>query len=199
MIMTWLKGPIIIAVMVLAAVSARAERWTVAATGAEVVFTSKAPLETFRGRTADLTGWLDFDPKNLVGGVSGELVVDPASFDTGKKKRNRHMRENHLETVKYPTARLLPESVISASSTTLPAVGEVTLRLLGTLDLHGVPRRMEWDIRLSRREDGSVAVTAAFGVLLSDHGIKRPRFLVMKLADEQQVDVRFVMQPEAGP
>lgn len=197
--MTWRIRTIVGVAVLLAAVTARAERWTIDTSQAEVVFTSKAPLETFKGRTERLSGWLEFDPADLVGPASGELLVDLTSLDTGKKKRNQHMRENHLETGQFPTARLLPEAVLSASSADLPPAGDVTLRLWATLDLHGVRQPLTCDVRLSPGRDGSVEVAATFPVLLSDHAIKRPRFLVMKLADEQQVTVRFVMRPEAGP
>ena len=132
--------------VLLTAVTARAERWIVDTSEAQVVFTSKAPLEKFKGRTDRLGGWLEFDPANLVGTITGELTVDLASFDTGKKKRNKHMRENHFETGQFPTARLLPEAVLSASSADLPPAGGVSLSLWATLDLHGVQQPLTCDV-----------------------------------------------------
>jgi len=185
--------------VLLTAQSARAERWAVVTDGAEVVFTSKAPLETFKGRTHLVSGWVEFDPENLRGPVQGEIVVDLASLDTGKNKRNQHMRENHLETDRYPTAHLIPEAVLMATSTTIPAAGAVELRLRGTFDLHGVTRPLECPVWLHLQDNGDVVVEAAFPVLLSDHDIERPKFLVMKLADEQKVDVRFTLRRTGTP
>jgi polyisoprenoid-binding protein YceI len=185
--------------LALSAAGVRAERWTVAASGAEVVFTSKAPLETFEGRTDKLSGWVDFDPAALAGALAGEVVVDLASFDTGKRKRNEHMRENHLETGRFPVARLVPVAVLDASTEALPARGPASLRLRCELDLHGVTRTLDCEVSLERTADGALHVAASFPVLLSQHAIERPRFLVMKLADEQQVAVRFVLTPQAAP
>lgn len=185
--------------LVLAAGTVRAERWAVDPDRAEVVFTSKAPLETFKGRTGLLTGWVEFDPADLQSGVDGELTVDLASFDTGKKKRNQHMRENHLETARFPVARLRPMAVVSAAPDALPDEGVARLVLQCELDLHGVRRTMECAIYLDRTGTGTLKVSAGFPVLLSDHAMERPKFLVMKLADKQMVDVAFVLHPEVAP
>jgi len=185
--------------VLLAATWARAERWHVAAEGGQVVFTSKAPLETFKGRTELISGWVDWDPARLQAPLEGEIVVDLASLDTGKSKRNEHMRENHLETDRFPTATLRPVAVLSDAPSALPPGGEADIRLRGAFDLHGVTRQLECDVRLRRDEEGAVTVTTAFPVLLSDHDIERPKFLIMKLADEQQVAVTFKLQPAISP
>jgi hypothetical protein len=52
-------------------------------------------------------------------------------------------------------------------------------------------------VTLRSSDDGSVMVTAGFVVKLSDHDIERPRFLVMKLADEQKVTVELTARPVA--
>ena len=203
--MKMLRTTILVLVLVLLAAqsaqvqTAQAERWTVVPDGAEVVFTSKAPLETFKGRTRLVSGWVEFDPENLRGPIRGEIVVDLASLDTGKNKRNRHMRENHLETDRHPTAHLQPEAVLMATSATIPAAGAVELRLRSTFELHGVTRPLECPVWLHRQDNGDVVVEAAFPVLLSDHDIERPKFLVMKLADEQKVDVRFTLRRAGTP
>jgi len=185
--------------VLLAAACARAERWNVAADGAQVVFTSKAPLETFKGRTDLVSGWVDWDPTDLTAPLDGQVVVDLASLDTGKNKRNEHMRENHLETDRYPTARLRPVEVVAATPSDLPPGGNAAVRLRGAFDLHGVTRTLECDVLLRRDEAGGVTVTSAFPVLLSDHDIPRPKFLVMKLADEQSVAITFKLQPAGSP
>ena len=160
--------------------------------GSEVVFESKAPLEKFKGRTKQVSGWFEADMANLEGSVALEVVVDLASFDTGKKKRNRHMRENHLETDKYPYTVLRGGSV---SSVRLEE-GRTVMTLDGELDLHGVLREVSYEIALDHQPDGTVLVETEFIVKLSDHQIKRPRFLVMKLADEQKVIVRLTAGPQ---
>jgi polyisoprenoid-binding protein YceI len=159
--------------------------------GSEISFESKAPLETFHGRTQEVRGWFEADLNDPVGTVQLEVTVDLASFDTGNKKRNGHMRENHFETEQFPEAWFRGGEVTDARA----EEGVTILTLSGELDLHGVRQPVTCDITLEYRTDGTLAMTTEFPVKLSDHAIKRPRFLVMKLADEQKVRIRL----KAGP
>jgi polyisoprenoid-binding protein YceI len=193
--------PILFALVLLQAFArpVAAEHWEVVGDGAsEIVFISKAPLETFKGRTHQVSGWVDFDPNDLTGPLSFEIAVDLASFDTGKDKRNRHMRENHLETDRYPRAWFRGGTVRGATKVELAAGDEARVTMAGTLDLHGVQRVVLCEATLRRTGDG-VELESGFEVKLSDHAIDRPKFLVMKLADEQQVEVRLHLRPGGSP
>ncbi len=193
------KTAALVLALILLPTVAHGARWTAVPASSEVVFTSHAPLETFKGRTHGVTGWVDFDPDNLMGPLAWEISVDLASLDTGKKKRNRHMRENHLETDRFPAAVFRGTEVVSCSFGVLAPGAGARVRVRGVFDLHGVVRPLECDVALSRDGAGNVTIDVGFPVLLSDHAIKRPKFLVMKLADEQQVAVRLVLRRETAP
>ena len=158
----------------------------------EIIFKSKAPLEKFEGKTKKLSGFFEADLSNLSGDVTLEVEIDLASFDTGKKKRNKHMRENHLETDKFPKAWFRAGNIKSCSNATLAVGQSVILVLSGTLDLHGVKKDHDVTLNLTRGADNTVTITGEFPVLLSEHAIERPKFLVMKLADEQLVVINLV-------
>jgi len=161
--------------------------------GSEIVFESKAPLDSFEGRTKSVRGWFEADLDAPADSVALEVVVDLATFDTGIGKRNQHMRENHLETDRYPRAWFRGGAVEAVRR----EEGALVVALRGMLDLHGVVRPLVCDVTIRPQDDGSVAVATDFVVLLSDHDIERPRFLVMKLADEQKVAVRLKARPAA--
>ena len=167
--------------------------------GSRIVFTSKAPLESFDGHTDQVGGWLEFDPDDLGGPLEFEVAVDLASFDTGNRKRNGHMRDNHLETGTYPQAWFRGGTVLETTAAALAPGATVTVQMSGELDLHGVVQPVVCAADLARAANGTLTVEAAFEVKLSDHAIERPKFLVMKLADEQQVKVTLVLRPETGP
>src|SRR5262249_19863863 len=82
----------------------------------KVVFVSKAPTETFEGKTNIMRGTLTLDPGAIGDTITVHLEVDLASLDTGKKMRNQHMREEHLETDKYPKAIFDGAAVLSPSA-----------------------------------------------------------------------------------
>jgi polyisoprenoid-binding protein YceI len=190
-------APYILVVASLVGVAADAATWTVA-DGSEVVFTSKAPMESFDGRTDQVTGHLTCDPANLRQPVDLRMVVDLASLDTGIGLRNDHMRKNHLETDTYPEAVFTGGTVADCSAQTLAPGAPVDLTLVGTFDLHGVAREMTIPATVTMSEAGDLTVTASFQVKLSDHEIKRPKFLVMKLADEQAVTIDLALRREGS-
>ena len=76
-----------------------------------VIFISKAPLSEFEGESSNLNGLVDLD-KNLL-----DFYLDLNTLDTGIGLRDRHMRENYLETEEFPFAEFtgkineLPELV----------------------------------------------------------------------------------------
>ncbi len=156
-----------------------------------IIFESKAPLESFEGKTSAVSGHFTINPEALPGPVDLEIQVQLASFDTGVGKRNRHMRENHFETGKFPVATFVAEAVTRAEPSSLDTGRTTRLTLRGTLDLHGVRRPMSCDIQIETTRAGTLRIQGEFPVSLKEHAIKRPKFLVMKLADEQKV--RFVL------
>ena len=166
--------------------------------GNKVVFESKATLESFKGKTDRVSGTITADLSDLTDTVAVRIVVDLASFDTGIGKRNGHMRDNHLETDQYPEAVFTADRVVA---TTAPALGPgqtATVRLAGSMDLHGVVRDGEYEVQLTLEESGVLLVVADFVVSLEDHAIKRPKFLIMKLADEQKISVALRATPSEG-
>ena len=179
------------------AVSVRAETFVIHAGGKnnEVVFESKAPMESFKGRTNQISGSIEADLSQLADSLSFRIEVDLASLDTGIGLRNQHMRDNHLETDTFPIAVFAGGNVESTTSPALTRGASATVRLAGELSLHGVTRPVEIDVNLTLAESGVLNVSGDFVINLSDHDIKRPKFLVLKLADEQKIHVGFTAQP----
>lgn len=70
-----------------------------------VSFTSDAPIELIVGKTNKIKGKITVDDSlDLSKPFNATFDVDLASIDTGIPLRNEHMRDNFLETAKYPKA-----------------------------------------------------------------------------------------------
>ena len=159
-----------------------------------VRFESKAPLESFDGKTRAVTGYIELQPDALADSIDLLIEVDLASLDTGLPLRNQHMRENHLETSRHPKAvfrggRLsgFPERALAPGKTLKGIVR-------GVFSLHGIDRTMEVPVEVTRQSDDGIErlrIKAAFAVKLAAHGIARPQFLVLKLDDTQRVTVEL--------
>jgi polyisoprenoid-binding protein YceI len=176
--------------LVLAA-AARADDFTVTPGKPNlVVFTSKAQVESFQGKTSKLSGRISVNPADVGDSITVELHVDLASLDTGIAKRNGHMRDNHLETSKYPEAVFTGATVLSPAHAALSGK-PVGVDLEGSFTIHGMTHRMRphADVTLNGNK---LAFTATFQVSLADYAIPRPQFLFLKLADTQELKVTGV-------
>lgn len=178
-----------------ASAGAATARWEIVpGDDSRVEFVSKAPIETFTGRTKQVSGSCTFDAEELDGEVQLEVAVEMASFDTGLAMRNRHMRENHLETDSFPKSWLRGGTVKATPASSLPVGGTVSVEFVGELELHGVRRPVACTIVLERPEADRVTARAEFTVKLADYEIPRPKMLMLKLADEQLVRVALTLR-----
>ena len=154
----------------------------------DVVFTSKAATETFQGRTDQLLGRISVDPASVVDSVTVELVVDLTTLKTGIGKRDSHMRENHLETKKYPKAVFKGATVHGAGTRVLTGMTE-KIEVEGDFTLHGVTRRLRATVEVTLRDPSTLEFKTTFPVPLADYKIDRPKFLFLKLGEVQEVAV----------
>ncbi len=157
-----------------------------------VEFESKAPLETFRGKTDRVSGFVLVDPEELYDSLVLHVEIDMASIDTGLDIRNRHMRENHLETDRFPVASFDGAALVEPHAVGLPAGRKTHLEIEGMFLLHGVKRKVVLPVDVIRVEGNGtayLAVTSRFELKLSDYNIDRPKFLVMKLGDVQHIEL----------
>lgn len=160
--------------------------------GTEVVFHSKATMESFEGSTRSVEGWIECDPDSLQNGVAWEVRVDLRTLDTGIGLRNRHMRENHLHTDEHPWAIFTGRTTAERS---LVAEKKVELDVEGSFGLHGVTAVRSVPAWVQLLPGGALEIRSEFRVSLEDHEIPRPEFLLLKLADEQRITVRLLARP----
>jgi polyisoprenoid-binding protein YceI len=161
----------------------------------KVVFVSTATMEKFEGKTNRLEGRIVVDSTALGDSITVHLEVDLASLDTGIARRNQHMRENHLETGKFPKAVFDGATVVGPSGVALNPGTPSAFDAEGTFTLHGVSRRLRVRVEATYRpnqKNRSIAFHTTFPVVLSDYQISRPQFLFLKLAESQDVRVSGV-------
>jgi polyisoprenoid-binding protein YceI len=194
----------------------------------EVQFKSKAPLETITGRTSNAEAAVTISNiRDLTRGIAVTVTVDLASLDTNIALRDQHMRDHYLETDKYPTAVFTLQELESAYTTSQPdgrgaktsvhalEAGVPThLVVKGELNLHGVRREITVDDltvtyypqgeeskAVFRGDDGDMlTVSGVLRTKLSTHSIRRPQFVLLKLADDITVNFTFALcSGIAGP
>ncbi len=135
---------------------------------------SKTAVETFVGKTSDVTGSITFDPKKKTG--SGWIELPVNSIDTNIKLRNEHLQsEMWLNSAKNPT--------IKFTTTKVKFIKGNEYEVTGTLNLNGVtnPVTAKATVRRIAASNSTkglgfngdvLSVKTAFQVKLSDYNIK---------------------------
>ncbi|MBX2860595.1 MAG: YceI family protein [Vampirovibrio sp.] len=168
-----------------------------------VSFDSDAPVELIKGTTNKIKGHVTYDKEFKFDTKHPfEIVfdVDLASIDTGIPLRNQHMRDNFLQTAKYPKAVFKARQIKTRSKHPMKSGQVVKLTAIGDLTIHGktVPKTIpltvtyfpESAITKKRFKSGNmIRIRANFPVKLAQHNIQRPEALFVKLAEEVIIKV----------
>ncbi|MFC3414667.1 YceI family protein [Algoriphagus hitonicola] len=153
----------------------------------KAIFLSKAPLNEFTGVSEQLQGLIDLE-KNMV-----DFYLDLNTLKTGIGLRDRHMRDNYLETEKYPfaefTGKLTSIPELKSGQTQAVAVN-------GRFKIHGVERDMEITGQLQRMTNGDLSLKANFDILLGDYEIPLPKLVFYELAEKQEVSIEAFLKPK---
>jgi polyisoprenoid-binding protein YceI len=175
-----------------------------------VSFTSNAPIEVINGHTSKISGTVSIDDSLDLKKqpIAAQFDVDLSSIDTGIALRNEHMRDNFLETKKFPKATFKLKS-IESGATVLKDKEKVQLKALGDFTVHGKTTQKEMPIevtyfKLCPSTEGKfkncdlIQINATFPVAFKDHDIKRPEIVFQKLADTVFVIVNATAHREAN-
>jgi polyisoprenoid-binding protein YceI len=158
-----------------------------------VRFDSKAPLESFGGKTQQVRGEIYLDPAALGDSATVNVEVDLATLETGIGLRDQHMRDNHLETKRFPLAVFRGARIVGEHPARLAPGEGVALEIEGLFALHGIERTMRVPVNVVYEVAAGqerLGIECRFLVKLSDYGIPRPQFLALKVADEQRITFR---------
>jgi len=154
-----------------------------------VKFISDAPIENFEGITDKIDGYVFWQGSDMTAESDIYLEVDLNSLDTGIGLRNRHMRENYLETEKYPLTYFQGKITDSRES----GKDVYTVKAEGIIFIHGVKRNLEVQGTISGT-DGEFRIHCEFAVKLSDFKIKIPSIMFYKINEEMQLVLDFYVK-----
>ena len=155
-----------------------------------VVFKSSTTLLDFEGTTDKVDGYLYWEGDSLFGPDNQIYFEIPlATFDTGIGKRDRDMREDVLETEKYPLA------VFKGTITESNQNGnQYSLISKGTMSLHGKVQQLVINGNASLNGD-ELIVDSQFSIFLKDFDIEAPSLMAfVKVAQEIKIIVRLTMK-----
>jgi polyisoprenoid-binding protein YceI len=146
-----------------------------------VKFTLGDVLHTVRGTFTGKSGALRFDA--ATGKISGSLVVDAKSGQSGSAIRDRKMNKEILESDRYPEIAFRPVLVEGAVE-----AGKFSAKVHGIFSIHGVEREItvpaEVDI-----EPSHWSANVHFTVPYEKWGMKNPSTLFLRVDNSVEIDL----------
>ena len=154
-----------------------------------VKFISDAPIENFEGVTDKIDGYIYWEDSVLTKNSEFYFEVDLNSLDTGIGLRNRHMRDNYLETDQFPLTHYKGKIISSTvlNDTTISADAE------GVIFIHGVEQPLSVKTNLFKQTNG-YRIQTRFNVKLSDFKIEIPSIMFYKINENMDLRCDFYVK-----
>jgi polyisoprenoid-binding protein YceI len=148
----------------------------------KIEFTLGSTLHTVHGGFALKSSSIRYDAAS--GAVSGAIVVDAASGESGNKGRDERMHREILESAKYPDIVFTPAQIKGAVTPS----GTSNVEVSGTFRLHG--RDHEMTLPVTVTVDGpTLQLSIHFVIPYVEWGLKNPSTFVLRASDKVAVDI----------
>ncbi len=154
-----------------------------------VRFISEAPVEQIEGVTDAIDGYILWEKNNPLSKSEFYFQVDLNTIDTGIELRNRHMRENYLETDNFRYAVYKGEIT---SIDTLDNVSAFQVVVEGLINLHGEDQQYKITGAV-HKEGKTLKVSSDFEISLSAHKIMVPKLMFMKISEIIHIELDFYL------
>jgi polyisoprenoid-binding protein YceI len=157
-----------------------------------VKFTLGDVLHTVHGTFQLKHGALQLDPAS--GKLSGEIVVDATSGESGSGMRDRKMHKEVLESERYPEIVFRPDKIQG----TVARQGKSSVKVHGVFTIHGVDREITVPADVEMSAD-HWAAAVHFTVPYAKWGMKNPSTLFLRVNDSVEIDLMAAGSVTAVP
>jgi polyisoprenoid-binding protein YceI len=147
-----------------------------------VKFTLGDVLHTVHGTFHLKQGALQFEP--VSGKISGEILVDAKSGESGSSMRDRKMHKEILESERYPEIAFRPDKIEGA----VASQGKSSVKVHGMFSIHGVDHEITVPAEVEVSADHWTA-TVHFTVPYTKWGMKNPSTLFLRVNDSVEIDL----------
>jgi polyisoprenoid-binding protein YceI len=147
-----------------------------------VAFTLGDVLHTVHGTFHLKHAALQFDPS--AGKLTGEIVVDAKSGESGSGMRDRKMHKEVLESEEYPEVSFRPDRVEGR----VASQGKSSVKVHGMFRIHGVDREITVPAEIEMASDHWNAAVH-FTIPYAKWGMKNPSTLFLRVSDSVEIDL----------
>lgn len=174
----------LLALTVVPAALAQTQTFTANPASSQVAFQLGGNTHAVHGTFHIKSGTVDFDRTAKT--ISGRIVVDPLSGESGNGSRDQKMKNEVLETSRFSEITFEPHSFQGD----LAASGDSTIQVSGVFTLHGAPHDLTVPMRI-HIEGNHLTATTTFTVPYVQWGLKDPSIFVLKVAKEVGIDLKL--------
>jgi polyisoprenoid-binding protein YceI len=115
--------------------------------------------------------------------VTGSSTIQMDSFSTGIGLRDKHMKENYLESSKFPDSSFTYKKLALPKDIT----GE-NIPFEGTLKLHGIEKPITGLLK-TEKKNSALILEHFFKIKTSDFGISTPKYMGVVMGEEVEIKV----------
>lgn len=147
------------------------------------------------GTTPGVTGELrlNFGKPELLEGA--EFTVDMTRLRTDQNRRDTWLRDNAIETVRFPQATFVATAV-SGLPATYTEGEEISFQLTGDLTVRNVTNQVTFDV-VAALAGNTLRGTATLPLQMTDFGIQPPDFVnTLTVANSFSIEVKIVAQSQ---
>lgn len=145
------------------------------------------------GITRKVEGAVVFKADGTVDAERSRLRVDLRTLNSDESRRDNFVRENTLQTSRFPFAELAVQRV-EGLSWPLPTSGSAEFQVHGDMTIHGVTKPLTWQVSATFSKS-NVSGQATTNFKFGDFNMSVPRvFVVLSVEDNIQLRIEFEMR-----
>jgi polyisoprenoid-binding protein YceI len=148
---------------------------TIAFTLGDILHTVHGSFELKRG---------DVEYKIAAKSVSGNLIIDATSGQSGNHSRDRKMHKEILESARFPEINFHPDRVEGNVGT----LGASNIQVHGIFSIHGIDHELTMPVKVEVFPDHWTADTH-FTIPYVKWGIKNPSTFLLRVSESVEIDV----------
>jgi polyisoprenoid-binding protein YceI len=157
----------------------------------KIEFSLTGNFHTVHGTFALKRSTIRLDPSS--GKISGAIVVDATSGDSGNNGRDKKMHREILESAKFPDIVFTPSQITG----TVATEGASSVMVAGQFRVHGQDHDVTFPVDV--RADGkSLQITTHFEIPYVQWGMKNPSNFLLRVSDKVDIEIQAAGRVQSG-
>jgi polyisoprenoid-binding protein YceI len=157
----------------------------------KIEFSLSGTMHTVHGKFALKSSAIRFDPSS--GKISGAIIVDATSGESGNTGRDARMHREILESAKFPEIVFTPMQLTGA----VAAEGNSKAQVSGRFRLHGQDHDVTLPVEV-KAEGGNVQIAIHTDIPYVQWGLKNPSNFLLRVAEVVAIEIHAAGRMQSG-